>query len=445
MAQVYHAEIFGLREAKYDWLNKYDIKKVKWKKCAPFPEFYLFTPSDNKLLNQYNELPKITDIFPVNSVGIVTARDHFVIDFDKAKLERRIIDFRNPKIDADIIKQTYGLSENQSWKIREQREKLRKDLNWKDSITKVLYRPFDTRWIIYKDDMLERSRRDVMQYLLEENIALCIGRQFSVIGSEGYDIIFTTDSIVDFNLFRRGGELVFPLYIYVKSQAKKKAKFTQLFIFEPDEEYVTVLPNISNDLIVSLINSFGKQFYDPMYGIRKEEQGEKVDSEKKQGFSSKDIFYYIYAILYSNTYRTRYAEFLKIDFPRIPFTSNYKLFIKLGKLGKQLADLHLLKSDELNKPISKFSGKGDNKVTQRPKYEDERVYINSTQYFTKVKEEVWSYQIGGYQVCDKWLKDRKDRELSLYEIQTYCKIVTALGKTIELQKKIDLIYEGVEE
>src|SRR5690606_35038334 len=135
---------------------------------------------------------------------------------------------------------------------------------------------------------------------------------------------------------------------------------------------------------------------------------------------------------------------LKIDFPRIPFTSNYKLFIKLGKLGKQLADLHLLKADELNKPIAKFSGKGDNKVTQRPKYEDERVYISSTKYFTNVKEEVWKYQIGGYQVCDKWLKDRKDRELSLEEIKTDCKIVTALSQTLKLQIEIDKHYNDVE-
>lgn len=444
MAKVYHAEIFGLREAKYSWLNKNDIKKVKWKKCAPISEFYLFIPSDNKLLNQYNEFPKITEIFPVNSVGIVTARDNFVIDFDRKKLERRLTDFLNPNLADDMIKQTYNLSENQSWKIKEQREKLRKDLNWKDSVTEILYRPFDVRWIFYHDDMIERSRRDVLQQMLEENIALCVGRQSSVIGSEDYDIVYLTQSIVDFNVFRRGGELVFPLYMYVKSSSKKKAKFTQLFIFEPEEEYQAVLPNISKEIISSLCSIYKKQFYDPMYGIRKEEEGEKVDSGNLKGFGSKEIFYYIYAVLYSNTYRSKYAEFLKIDFPRIPFTNNYKLFIKLGKLGKQLADLHLLKSHELSKPISKFSGKGDNKVTQRPKYENEKVYINSTQYFTNVKEEVWNYQIGGYQVCDKWLKDRKGRELALDEIQTYCKIVTALSKTIELQRKIDENYEGVE-
>jgi predicted helicase len=193
-----------------------------------------------------------------------------------------------------------------------------------------------------------------------------------------------------------------------------------MLMFEPEVEYQTRKPNVKQELLDELKTSF------------------------KKDISPEEIFYYIYSILYSNTYRTKYSEFLKIDFPRIPFTSNYKLFIQLGKLGKQLADLHLLKSDELNKSISKLFGKGDDKVTVRPKWDSEKIYINSTQYFTNVKEEVWNYQIGGYQVCDKWLRDRKDRELSLDEIQIYCKIVTALSKTIDLQKQIDKIYEGVE-
>lgn len=437
MAKVYHAEIFGLRETKYHWLNKNDIKKVKWKKCAPIPDFYLFIPTDNKMLNHYSEFPKITDIFPVNSVGIVTARDNFVIDFDKKKLERRIVDFRNPNIDDEIIKQSYGLTENLSWKIRQQREKLRKDLDWKDSITKILYRPFDERWILYHDDMIERSRRDVMSQMLEENIGLIARRQ--MLPNKPMNYFFVSNNLIADGVIRsdnKGSESIFPLYIYLKSSSKKKAKFSQLFIFEPEEEYQAILPNISKDLIASLVRTYKKSFLNPLEGLESE--------TKKVGFGSKNIFYYIYAVLYSNTYRTKYSEFLKIDFPRIPFTSNYKLFIQLGKLGKQLADLHLLKSNELDKPISMYSGKGDYKVTIRPKWDNEKVYINATRYFTNVKEEVWNYQIGGYQVCDKWLKDRKDRELSLDEIETYCKIVTALSKTIELQKEIDENYKGVE-
>lgn len=452
MAKVYHAEIFGLREKKYNWLNKHNIKNVKWKKIAPHPEFYLFIPTDDKLANHYYSFSKITEIFPFNSVGIVTARDNFVIDFDRKTLERRIKEFVNPKIEDEIIKKAYQLNENQSWKIKEQREKLRKDLDWKDSITKILYRPFDERWILYHDEMIERTRKNIMQHLLEENIALITSRQTNA----DFRHVFITQSIIEFNITGTAGSYgsgyIFPLYIYRRAASKKKLAFAQLMMFEPEVEYEAILSNISLEVRNMLVKNYKKPFLNPMDG----------DKEIK-GFGSKDIFYYIYAILYSNAYRTKYTQFLKIDFPRVPFTKNYKLFIKLGKLGKQIADLHLLKpaspsggSKELDIPQggTKFPISGTNKV-EKPKYvpvktghapsiQMGRVYINKDQYFDGVKEEVWQYQIGGYQVCEKWLKDRKERTLTLEEIQTYCKIVTALFRTIKLQIEIDKYYPSVE-
>lgn len=417
--QVYQHEIYGLREEKYDWLNKHNINNVKWRKVVSYPEFYLFIPTDNKLANHYYSFYKITEIFPVNSVGIVTARDSFVIDFEKKELERRIKQFIDPKVDEEILKQTYDLSENQSWKIKEQREKLRKDLDWKDSITKILYRPFDERWILYHGEMIERSRKEILQHLLHQNLALLIGRQSSVIGSDDYNIVFMSEQIVDFNLYRRGGELVFPLYLLPERKEKKKGAIVQMMMFEPEVEYQTRQPNINPALFEELKKNYKKEA------------------------TPEEIFYYIYAVLYSNNYRTKYAQFLKTDFPRVPFTKDYKLFIQLGKLGKQLADLHLLKSKGLEKTISKFPVDGNNKV-EKPKYENEKVWVNKKQYFNGIKEEVWQYQIGGYQVCEKWLKDRKERTLTLDEIKTYCKIVTALSNTIELQNEIDNYFEDVE-
>ena len=147
----------------------------------------------------------------------------------------------------------------------------------------------------------------------------------------------------------------------------------------------------------------------------------------------------------SETYRTKYAEFLKIDFPRVPFTKDYKLFRKMSEYGNRLVNLHLLKSQELDSPIARFQVEGNNRV-EKPKNDDKagRVYINKEQYFEGISGKVWGYQIGGYQVCDKWLKDRKERILTLDEIQTYCRIVTATQKTIEIQKAIDEVYEVVE-
>jgi len=150
-------------------------------------------------------------------------------------------------------------------------------------------------------------------------------------------------------------------------------------------------------------------------------------------------------VLYANEYRTEYSEFLRIDFPRVPFTKHFELFQNMGEFGKHLAELHLLKSTELDPPLAKFQGTGKNSVDNL-KYNQKgaRVYINIDQYFEGVEKEVWEYQIGGYQVCHKWLKDRKGRTLSLEEIKHYCKVVTAIKKTIEIQKGIDTIYPEIE-
>jgi len=423
--QVNHQEIFGLRETKYDWLIKHNIKNVKWKKIAPHPEFYLFIPTDDKLANHYYSFYKITEIFPANSVGVVTARDNFVIDFEKKPLERRIKEFIDPKVDEEILKQTYDLSENQSWRIKEQREKLRRDLDWKDSITKILYRPFDERWILYHDEMIERKRKDVMQHMLKENIGLIFHKREEL--QIPYTHFMVTDKIIEHGgLSSKTTCYLAPLYIYLERKEKKKNPLMQMMMFEPEVKYQTRQPNIKPELFEELKKNYKKEV------------------------TPEEIFYYIYAVFYSKTYRTKYAEFLKRDFPRIPFTKNYKLFIQVGKIGKQLADLHLLKpaspsggSKELDKTKINLSQKGSNKV-ERMKYEDGKVWINKEQFFDGVKEEVWQYQIGGYQVCEKWLKDRKERTLTLEEIQTYCKIVTALSKTIELQNEIDKYFESVE-
>jgi predicted helicase len=165
----------------------------------------------------------------------------------------------------------------------------------------------------------------------------------------------------------------------------------------------------------------------------------------KKTFGPEDVFSYIYAVLYSPTYRERYAEFLRIDFPRVPITSNVKLFRKMRDCGKALVDLHLLKSAELDTPIARFQGEGGNRV-EKLRYDEKKkhLHINESQYFEGIAKEVWEYQVGGYQVASKWLKDRKKRILSLNDIKHYCKVITALQKTMEIQKTIDALYPEVE-
>ncbi len=430
--KVYHSEVWGLwKPDKHDWLLENDIKTTTWQELSPKSAFYLFIPRDERFLKSYEKYPQITEVFPVNSVGIVTSRDKFVIDFGQEALKRRIRMFRDEKMQDELVRQTFNLKDKSNWKLKDAREKVREDENWEYSITNILYRPFDIRWFFYHDEVIERSRKEVMRHMMQENLGLVFMRQVAL--NEAYSHFFVSQYVIDNRAFysNKGILSLSPLYLYPDIDKKDMFSHTE----EPEEKQ----PNISPKLFAALS------------GVYKEEP------------SPEEIFYYIYAILYSNTYRTKYAEFLKIDFPRVPFTKDYELFGKMGEYGKRLIDLHLLKSTELDSPVAKFQGKGDNKV-EKLRYElplrlavypdedgaslrdekEERVYINQNQYFEGIAKEVWQYQIGGYQVCNKWLKDRKGKPLSLDDIRHYCKVVTSLQKTIEIQKEIDKIYPEVE-
>ncbi|MBI3813235.1 MAG: N-6 DNA methylase [Nitrospinae bacterium] len=456
--KVYHSDLWGLQEKKYDYLLRNHIKTTKWKRIKPKSEFYLFIPREEKLLKVYESYPKITDIFPVHSVGVLTTRDNFVIDFDKETLKRRIRMFLDKKLPDEIIRQTFNLRDKSNWKLKDAREDLRKDENWENLITKILYRPFDEQWIFCHDAVIERARKEVMQHMMQENIGLITNRQVN--GEFRHALcsnIIINDCTVSLETKERS--YLFPLYLYQKSNPPSppfskggKGGFagSVMMLFEPQAEYGS--PDKKPNLSPAIIEQLTKDF--------------------KNTPSPEQVFYYIYAILYSNTYRIKYAEFLKIDFPRIPFTKDNKLFKKMSEYGESLVNLHLLKSSEIQPPESpltnlspkpalegcnqgvligegklkgvvKFQGKGNNKA-DKLKYEDGKIFINKEQYFEGVSPDVWRYRIGGYQVCDKWLKDRKGRILSLEDIKHYCAIVAAIDKTIEIQDGIDKVYPKVE-
>ncbi|MBI3755693.1 MAG: hypothetical protein HY265_06000 [Deltaproteobacteria bacterium] len=392
------------------------------------------------MLDKYEGYQKITDIFPVNSVGIVTARDNFAIYFDKNALKRRIAQFRDKKILDEIIQQTYGLKDKSNWKLKDARESIIKDEDWEKAITKILYRPFDEQWVFYHDAVIERSRKEVMQHMMKENLGLLTCRQQS---SAGFYHTFICNTIVEScAVSNKTTEInyLFLLYLYQQKDKPKKRSFgSTMMLFEPEAEYTAKKPNLSLALL------------------------ERLTEEFKKTPTPEQIFYYIYAVLYSNIYRTKYAEFLKIDFPRIPFTKDYKLFTKIAGYGEKLINLHLLKSEEFEQPIARFQGKGNDKVEKlrvslrgeaeailkdeipRSARNDKlRIYINNDQYFEGISHEVWEYQIGGYQVLDKWLKDRKGKALSLDDTKHYCSIVTSIQKTIEIQREIDDSYLKIE-
>lgn len=274
--KVVHSELWGLREKKYEWLNNNDITTTKWKKIAPKSEYYLFIPRDEKLSVGYEKYLKITEIFPANSVGIVTSRDEFVIDFDQDKLRRRILQFREKKLPDEIIQQTYNLKDKSNWNLKDARGRIIKDDNWEQAITKILYRPFDKQWIFYHDAVIERSRKEIMQHMLKENLGLITSR---IIKGEAYHHAFATTTMTDASLLATNtasSSYLFPLYLYEQKDKPQKRSFsTMMMLFEPQAEYVTKKPNISPVIIEQLTKEFRKT---P---------------------SPEEIFYYIYAVLYS--------------------------------------------------------------------------------------------------------------------------------------------------
>jgi predicted helicase len=201
-------------------------------------------------------------------------------------------------------------------------------------------------------------------------------------------------------------------------------------LFESQPEYMTRRANLAPGFIAAVSEQLGLEFMPTGKG------------DLQTAFGPEDVFHYIYAIFHSPTYRERYAEFLKTDFPRVPLTSDLELFRALAAKGEELAALHLLESPSLEALITQFPADGDNEVTkvwyQEPHGDTPgRVYVNKTQYFEGVPPELWEFQVGGYQVCEKWLKDRRERRLSGHDVLHYQQIVVALKETIRLMGEID--------
>ena len=353
----------------------------------------------------------MTDIFPVKNVGIATSRDKFVLDFIRENLLRRINMFRSISILDNTIRQKFNLNDKQGWNLKRAREKLSNDQDWEKSFYRCLYRPFDIRWIYYHDTVIERSRKEVMRHMMQENFGLLLTRtQSSKLGFSigvGVSREMIDQCVVGNKSAGSGMSYVFPLYCY-----SDEAKLSNAESPKPERT-----PNFTPEFLQAIKEALGTE---P---------------------APEEIFYYIYAVLYSPTYRKRYEEFLKIDFPRVPLPLDLEQFKNLSELGKELVELHLLKHPSLSKTEIGFPVSGSNTVqTVRYDEENRRVYFNKEQYFEGVSKAVWEYQIGGYQVMAKYLKDRKKRELSLDELEHYMKVAKAIERTIEVQGEVDEVF-----
>jgi predicted helicase len=419
-SKVFYQDVYGLRENKYSYLGKSDFHTTKWKTLKPSEPYYFFVEKDFSLQTAYDKFVPVKEIFDKYSFGVATHRDHFVVGFSEEEVKQRLQTFTSSLPD-DLVADALDLGNTRDWDLSAARKAFQQT-EWKKLFTPYSYRPFDIRKTCYSSNLIEFDRFEIMQNVLDkDNLMLTLTRRLR---DPIWRHVFAASSITDKTLLSsRDNCYCFPLYLYKEKDKPKKRSFgSAMMLFEPEAEYFCRKPNFTSAF------------------------SENISKVFKNLPAPEEIFYYIYAVLYSETYRTKYAEFLKIDFPRVPFTKDYKLFEKMSEYGNRLVALHLLKSPELDSPIARFQGKGDNRV-KKLKYDDEAkvLHINKEQYFEGISKDVWSYQIGGYQVCDKWLKDRKERILSLDEIQTYCRIVTAIQKTIEIQKAIDEVYNDLEQ
>jgi len=406
--KVFYADVWGSRREKYRYLATSDVELTRWQKVTPKKPFYFFVPKNFALLDRYQKFWSLTDIFRQWSSAVKTHRDHLVVGFTKRELVQKLRTFTGPLPD-DVVAQTLGLKETSTWKLAEARKEARtRELESK--IFPYAYRAFDKRWVCYDPSLIDRGRWGFMNRLIGDGLCLAVTR---ILAKCPFRHAFVTDSLADICL--------------VSTKTKETAYLFPLHaVFEPRnyalfEDQDACVPNSSSKFTEAL-----KGALDVLPPVE-------------------EVFYYIYSVLYSPTYRHRYAEFLKIDFARIPLPTSYEAFRTLSDLGKELVELHLLKHPALAQAEVGYPSEGSDKVDfVRFNESAKKVFINKQQYFEGVSKEVWEYRIGAYQVMEKYLKDRKGRKLLPDEINHYTKMARAIGLTIELQQKIDNAYPKVD-
>lgn len=434
---IEYTDLWGSREKKYAWLAEHEVGNSGFSILTPDSPYYFFEPQNTDYRTEYNHGWKIKDVFPVNCAGFITARDHFVVDFDKDALLDRIADFANPNLSDELIRTTYFAGcgsakypdgDTRGWKVPNARKKVINDVKWRKRVRTCIYRPFDPRPIYWADWMIDWPRPDVMRHMFEDN-ALALSTSRSVEIGTFEHVLCTRLPLGHHTVSLKEVNYVFPLFLF------------------PDEQVAQQVLTPRSKREPNLAPSFLKALSAAMRSPQSGAYGLPI------GVTAEDIFQYTYAVLHSPSYRSRYTEFLKIDFPRLPLPGSLDLFRDLTRLGGELVSLHLLESPKLDHFITSYTGPKKPEVG-RVSWSDETVWLDAagtkkglraspgTIGFRGVSEATWNFHIGGYQVCEKWLKDRKGRTLSQEDIEHYQKVIVALNETIGLMKEIDKVIEA---
>ncbi|WP_082317020.1 type ISP restriction/modification enzyme [Methylobacterium sp. ARG-1] len=433
-AKVFHLDLWGLRSQKYDWLAANSLKSTKWESVTPQAPFYLFRPQEGKFTEQYQLGWKLTDIFPVNVLGFQTHRDRFAIDFDAAQIERRIGEMRDTNIQDAVLHERYGLKDNRDWQLSASRKALQSRDDWMAYIVECDYRPFDRRYCYFSYDVMDYPRRELIEHVAgKENICLLAARQQAIVGFRHAWVSTNPAESCVISSTTREQNYVFPLYVYPVAGTSGVLDLER--VWPRDSQNRDRAPNISHGFIDALTAMIGMEF-DP-----------KLIERDGEFFGPEDVLGYIYAVLNAPTYRAAYAPDLKIDFPRIPLPSSGTIFCHLADLGRELVGLHTMNNPAPQTLPLRYPVAGDNVVVkQKRRYilSDSdgigRIFINDTQYFEGIPVEVWEYEVGGFQIADKWLKDRVGRALDFDELGRYQNMLNAINRTISATDEIDELY-----
>ena len=411
---VRYGELWGSRESKYSALHKSSVQNSTFEKLVPVPEYYLFIRQDADLRAEYERGISIHKVMGENgdpAPGIVTTQDEFAIAFTKTEMRDHIAALVGTQTEKEA-RELFRLCTQSQWNYANAKRELKKG-DWVDDIEPILYRPFDMRWTVFNTHVAVHRRLRVMRHLRAwKNLALVTTRSVEI--GRGFEHVFCTRGLIQHHTVSLK-EVNFVIPLYLRPDAENLG-------FDKNDKI-----NLSPAFLARLASSLSLP--QGVGGI-------------PAGLTPEDIFHYAYAVFHSPGYRSRYAEFLKIDFPRLPLTGNLELFRALARLGGELTALHLLESPRLTKPNTEFIGSRSPEV-EKVSWSKKTVWIDKAQTigFKGVPEDVWSFHIGGYQVCEKWLKDRKDRKLSKDDIDHYQKVVVALSETIRIMKEIDVVID----
>ncbi|NPU99961.1 MAG: N-6 DNA methylase [Brevinematales bacterium] len=408
LGKVYHSDLFGVRNDKYAFLWNHSLNSIPYNEMQYSDPYYFFSPKDFALKDVYNLGFMINELFPIYVTGIVTMGDGFIIADSKKELEKRLNDFINSPITDKEMNDKYDLGKNYSKWIIENKNKIIID---PAKIVQIDYRPFDKKWTYYDNKLIWRWRNEIMQHFLNgDNFGLVIPRQAI---TDTWSHVHISRNIIDnrIHFSNKGIPIIYPLYLYAAEGAL------------PGQTERTA--NLNMETVAKIEEKLMMKF-----------EQEKTDISV--AFAPTDLLDYIYAVLHSPSYRENYKEFLKIDFPRVPYPDDKDKFWKLVKLGKELRELHLMESPRLDELVTKYPTVGDNRV-EKVEFNNGKVWINPEQYFDGVSLEAWEFYIGGYQPAQKWLKDRKGMVLSVEDILHWQKIVVVMNETIKIMREIDIL------